>query len=183
MHPINRAAPSGAAPAAVAFEIKLLIAALFWVGGYAILAVRATLTGDGSPPFFSEARLVATLAGAALLLGVMLLWEAVQGTAWPTRLALFAAALLAACAAMFVVRLATAQVFGLFGPTELADGANWLIAWAGYFLAAVTSFVAFAALRHADALGKIAVAEPEVAVSHDYECADDVYTMILDRRG
>ncbi len=163
----------------VSFEIKLLIAALFWVSGYAILAVRAMLEGNGSPPPFSEARLVATLAGAALLLGVMLLWERTHSNGLGTRVAILAGAIVVACAAMFMVRLATAQMFGLFGPSELADGGRWLIAWAGYFLAAVSSFVAFAAVRHAHIASKPGAAVAQPPVPQDYECADDIYTMIL----
>ncbi len=160
---------------AVSFEIKLLIAALFWVIGYAILAVRAALADDGGPPPFSEARLVATLAGSAMLLGIMLLWERLHGTGLASRIAVLGGALVVACAAMFAVRLAVAQVYGLFGPSEFADGGRWLIAWAGYFLAAVSSYVAFAAVKAAELAATLPCAATGAATG--YECADDVFAL------
>ena len=51
------------------------VAALFWLFAYAVLTVHATLDPTSSGRLISEARLIATAAGTALLLGILLLWE------------------------------------------------------------------------------------------------------------
>jgi hypothetical protein len=147
----------------------LVAAALFWLFAYAVLTVNATLDPTSSGRLFSEARLIATAAGTALLLGVLLFWEWTGALDLMVRLRMAALAIGAACTAMYAVRLFVAHQFGNYGATELADGGRWVIAWAGYFLATVSIWVAWRAMREADAL------RAQLGRAGRYECADDPF--------
>lgn len=147
----------------------LTAAILFWLLAYAVLTVNASLDPASSGRLFSEARLIATAAGTALLLGILLFWEWTGGLGLMIRLRMATLAIGSACAIMYAVRIVVAREFGIYGATELADGGRWVIAWAGYFLATVSTWVAWRAMREADAL------RAQVAAAGDYECADDPF--------
>ena len=145
------------------------VAALFWLIAYAVLTVHATLDPTSSGHLFSEARTIATAAGTALLLGILMLWERMGALELMLRLKMAALAIGASCVVMYAVRLIVARELGTYGATELADGGRWVIAWAGYFLATVSTWVAWTAMREADAL------RAELGGGAGYECADEPF--------
>ena len=147
-------------------------AALFWLVAYAVLTVHAKLDATSTGLVFSEARAIATAAGTALLLGILLLWERMGALELMLRLKMAALAIGASCAIMYAVRIIVAREFGNYGATELADGGRWVIAWAGYFLATVSTWVAWTAMREADRL------RAELGQGARYECADDPFGLM-----
>lgn len=159
-------APAASGPQTTTF---IGVAALFWLVAYAVLTVHAMLDPTSSGQLFSEARTIATAAGTTLLLGILMLWERMGTLELMLRLKMAALAIGASCVAMYAVRLIVAREFGNYGTTELADGGRWVIAWAGYFLATVSTWVARTAMRDADAL------RAELGRGAGYECADDPF--------
>jgi hypothetical protein len=150
-------------------NVYLGVAAIFWVIAYAVLSVYAKLDPASQGQLVSEARFLSTAAGTALLLGILLLWDRLGALETLLRVKMVALAIGASCATMYAVRLIAAREFGSYGATELADGGRWVIAWAGYFLATVSTTIAWKSMREMDALQAV------VGRSADYECADDPF--------
>ena len=151
--------------------LHLGIAAMFWAFAYAVLSVHAKLDPNSQGLLISEGRIISTAAGTALLLGILLLWDRLGSLETMLRLKMVALAIGASCAAMYAVRLIVAREFGNYGATELADGGRWVIAWAGYFLATVSTTIAWTSMREAEALRAAA------RVRAGYECADDPFEL------
>ena len=151
--------------------LHLGIAAVFWALAYAVLSLHAKLDPTSQGLLISEGRIIATAAGTALLLGILMLWDRLGSLEMMLRLRMVVLAIGASCVAMYAVRLIVAREFGNYGPTELADGGRWVIAWAGYFLAAVSTTIAWTSMREADALRAAARG------CAGYECADDPFGM------
>lgn len=150
-------------------SLHLGVAATFWAFAYAVLSVHAKLDPNSQGLLISEGRIISTAAGTALLLGILMLWDRLGSLETMVRLKMVALAIGASCAAMYAVRLIVAREFGSYGATELADGGRWVIAWAGYFLATVSTTIAWTTMREADALRAAA------GRNAGYECADDPF--------
>ena len=149
--------------------LHLGIAAVFWLFAYAVLSVHAKLDPTSQGLLISEGRIIATAAGTALLLGILMLWDRLGALETMVRLKMVALAIGASCVAMYAVRLIVAREFGNYGPTELADGGRWVIAWAGYFLATVSTTIAWTAMREADALRATAPSDEAPAAYEWYD--------------
>lgn len=138
----------------------------FWLIAYVLLTVRSLLDPTSSGELFSAARLVATACGAGLLAGICILWDRSATARLLVRLRMLTLAIGASVAVMYGVRLLTAELFGQFGARETADALRWLIAWSGWFVAAIALWVA----RH----GLVSwAAEPAPAGAPVYEISDD----------
>lgn len=155
---------------AQSMSIRFGIASLFWIAAYVVLTVHAKLDATSTGALFSEARTIATAAGTAMLLSILMLWERLGTLDIMLRLKMVAMAIGASCVAMYAVRLVVAREFGNYGDTELADGGRWVIAWAGYFLATVSTYVAWTAIRDADA-----VRAELTRQTQRYACTDDPF--------
>lgn len=168
--------PQASALTADRFRQLAIYAGMFWLLAYGVLTLHARLDITSSGRLFSEARMVATGAGGMLLFSILLLWDRIAGLRALLRLKMLALAIGGACAIMYAVRLIVAAQFGDFGATELADGGRWVIAWAGYFLASVSSFVTWQTARDAGQLRQTIAAAGGAAP--DYECADALYASV-----
>jgi hypothetical protein len=145
-------------------------AALFWLVAYGLLTVRSMLDPASSGELVSAARLVATACGAGLLAGICILWDRSQTFSLLVRLRMLALAIGAAVAIMYGVRLLTAELFGQFGARESADALRWLIAWSGWFVAAVALWMARPGLLRAS---QAAAVPSATSVATPYEASDD----------
>lgn len=150
-------------------ELHLAVAGLFWLFAYAVLTVHAKLDMTSSGLWISEARIIATAAGTALLLGILMMWERMGGMRLMLRIRMAALAVGASCVVMYAVRIVVAREFGNYGATELADGGRWVIAWAGYFLATVSTYVAWTSMR------EVACLRAKLRIARGYERADDPF--------
>lgn len=124
-------------------------ALLFWLLAYGLLTIRSMFDPASSGDLFSTARFVATACGAGLLAGICILWDRSQTFSLLVRLRMLALAIGAAVAIMYGVRMLTAELFGQFGARESADALRWLIAWSGWFVAAVALWMARSGLMTA----------------------------------
>jgi hypothetical protein len=149
------------------FERRFNICAVFWGLAYIVLTVHALLDPTSSGLVLSGPRFLATAAGATMLFAILLLWDRTVALQIMLRVQLAALAIGSGCAAMYAVRLFVALEFGNYGPSELADGGRWVIAWAGYFLAAVSTTIAWQAIAENAQLRRLA------ASRSGYETADD----------
>lgn len=140
-------------------------ALLFWLVAYGLLTIRSMLDPTSSGDLLSAARLVATACGAGLLAGICILWDGSQALSLLVRLRMLALAIGAAVAIMYGVRMLTAELFGQFGVRESADALRWLIAWSGWFVAAVALWMARP--------GLVAAAESPAAADRAYAVSDD----------
>lgn len=150
-------------------ELHIGVAGLFWLFAYAVLTLHAKLDVTSSGLWISEARIIATAAGTALLLGMLMLWERMGSLRLMMRVRMAALAIGASCMVMYAVRIIVAREFGNYGATELADGGRWVIAWAGYFLATVSTYVAWTSMR------EVACLRAQLRGSSGYERADDPF--------
>jgi hypothetical protein len=140
-------------------------AVLFWLVAYSLLSIRSILDPASSGDLLSAARFVATAFGAGLLAGICVLWDRSQTFSLLVRLRMLALAIGAAVFIMYGVRMLTAEWFGQFGARESADALRWLIAWSGWFVAAVALWMARA--------GLVAAAESPAAADRAYAVSDD----------
>lgn len=167
-------------PARSRLDLHLTVAGLFWLLAYAVLTVNAKLDLTSSGLWISEARIIATAAGTALLLGMLMLWDRMGGLSLMLRIRMAALAIGASCVIMYAVRIVVAREFGNYGDTELADGGRWVIAWAGYFLATVSTTIAWIAIREGDVLrAHLASAAPSSREpAADYEWYDNPFDTV-----
>lgn len=140
-------------------------ALLFWLVAYGLLSIRSILDPASSGDLLSAARFVATAFGAGLLAGICVLWDRSQTFSLLVRLRMLALAIGAAVVIMYGVRMLTAEWFGQFGARESADALRWLIAWSGWFVAAVALWMARA--------GLVAAAESPATADRAYAVSDD----------
>jgi hypothetical protein len=139
----------------------------FWLVAYVLLTVRSLLDPTSSGELVSAARFAATACGAGLLAGICILWEHSETKGLLVRLRMLALAIGASVATMYGVRLLTAELFGQFGDRETADALRWLIAWSGWFVAAVALWVA----RHG--LSRTAAVSAPTSPPAAYQISDD----------
>lgn len=143
-------------------------ALLFWLVAYGLLTIRSMLDPASSGELLSAARFVATACGAGLLAGICILWDRSQTFSLLVRLRMLALAIGGAVVIMYGVRMLTAELFGQFGARESADALRWLIAWSGWFVAAIAFWMARSGLGAAvNAPAPVAAADSDYAVSDD----------------
>lgn len=140
-------------------------ALLFWLIAYGLLTFRSVLDPASSGDLLSAARFVATACGAGLLAGICILWDRSQTFSLLVRLRMLALAIGGAVVIMYGVRMLTAELFGQFGARESADALRWLIAWSGWFVAAVALWMA--------RTGLVPAAESPAAADRAYAVSDD----------
>jgi hypothetical protein len=114
----------------------------FWLVTYATLSVWALIVTDGAATPISVRRLITTGSGS------LLYWLTIRLHAWlrqkpaslRTGIVLGTAAI--GCFALFGIRITVYRMTGGAPATEVGNNIQWLLLWAGYFLAGIGIFIA-----------------------------------------
>lgn len=126
----------------------------FWLITYATLTVWAVLATDGVATPISVRRLVTTGSGSLFYWLTIRLHAALRGQSSSLRSAIVLGTAAIACLALFGIRISVYRLTGGAPGTEVGNNIEWLLLWAGYFLAGIGVYVSTSfsrALRERDA--------------------------------
>lgn len=126
----------------------------FWLVTYATLSVWAIFATDGAAETFSIRRLVTTGSGTLFYWLTIRLHAALRHKPAPLRIGVVLGTAALACSALFSIRISIYRLTGGAPATEIGNNIEWLLLWAGYFLAGLGIFVSITfsrALREREA--------------------------------
>ena len=121
---------------------SLLFAGGFWLITYATLSVWAILVTDGVATPFSPRRLATTAVGALLFWLAIRLHASLQDAPPIRRVGFVLGVAALFCLLIFGVRISVYQLLGGVQGAEISNNVQWLLMWAGYFLAGLGIFAA-----------------------------------------
>lgn len=119
----------------------------FWLVTYATLSVWAILVTEGSAMPLSVRRLITTGSGSLLYWLTIRLHAALWRKPASLRAGVVLGAGALACFILFGIRITVYRLTGGAPATEVGNNVQWLLLWAGYFLAGIGIYVSTAFSR------------------------------------
>jgi hypothetical protein len=148
---------------------SILFAAGFWLITYATLSIWAILVTAGTATPFSPRRLITTAVGTLLFWLSIRLHASLQDQPASRRAGLVLGVAALFCLLIFAVRLSVYHLLGGAQGAEIGNNVQWLLLWAGYFLAGIGIFAATSLSRALSATRSAVAAEDPPAPPADDE--------------